>query len=90
MSHFFSKAAFLTCAFLLLSRDAYAYIDLGVAGQVFQLAYLILFSALLLVVSPIMFFWAKVSKWIKAHWKLSVFALVLPITILLFLLIMME
>ena len=54
---------------VFVPNQAQAYIDLGLAGQLFQAVYLIGIAALAFVLSPIFFFWKQISRWIKAHWK---------------------
>lgn len=44
---------------------AHAYIDLGLAGQVFQVFYLIFIAALAFLISPILFFWKRIARWLK-------------------------
>ncbi|MBI4450212.1 hypothetical protein HY634_04075 [Candidatus Uhrbacteria bacterium] len=51
---------------LLTPRLAHAYIDLGLAGQVFQLASVGLLALAALVLSPILFFWKNLIRWAKA------------------------
>lgn len=54
---------------ILIPLPTLAYIDLGLGGQIFQLFYLVFFSILAFVVSPILFFWKKISGWVKTRWK---------------------
>lgn len=49
----------------LVPYPTYAYIDLGLGGQIFQLFYLIFFGIFAIVVSPILFFWKRIIGWIK-------------------------
>ena len=59
----------LFLALMLRPIRAHAYIDLGLAGQLFQAAYLIGIAVLAFVLSPILFFWKQISKWIQACWR---------------------
>ena len=46
---------------LFVPDQAFAYIDPGLGGSLFQMFYLIFAGAILFVVSPILVFWKKVK-----------------------------
>jgi len=54
---------------LIAPRQAHAYIDLGLAGSLFQLAYMIGLAILAFVAAPFLFFWKRIRNWIKTRFR---------------------
>lgn len=74
--HFCGILVLVACILFLVPSNAYAYIDLGLAGRLFQLFYLVFFSTLMIVATPMLFFWKRIRGWAKSNWKLIVFVAV--------------